>query len=196
MNADHQRLAIADEAARIIHDEGLADYRSAKFKALERLGLKNKGARLPSNEEIERALADRLRIFRGTEHPVLLEDLRTAALEVMRALKMYHARLVGPVLTGTATDHSSIELHLFNDVPEAIDDTLAALGFAPRAVQVRQQFRRGAAERFPGYRFNCMDVECLATVFSINHRRQAPLSPIDGKPMRRAGISEVEALLE
>ena len=54
---DHQRLAIADEAARIIHDEGLADFRSAKYKALERLGLRPKGTRLPSNEEIERALA-------------------------------------------------------------------------------------------------------------------------------------------
>lgn len=192
---DHQRLAIADEAARIIHDEGLADYRSAKYKALERLGLRTKGTRLPSNEEIERALAERLRIFRGEDHTVLLDTLRAAALEVMQALKIYHARLVGPVLHGTATDHSSIDLHLFSDSPENIDATLSALGYVYRPIQLRHQFRKGQPERFPGYQFSAQDFAYSATVFSLTHRRRTPLSPVDGRPMQRAGISQLAALL-
>jgi hypothetical protein len=35
-----------------------------------------------------------------------------------------------------------------------------------------------------------------ATVFPIDGIRQAPLSPINGKPMRRADEKQVEALLQ
>jgi len=193
---DNQRLAVANEAARIIQEEGLADFRSAKAKAVERLGLPINKTRLPSNEEIDTALAERLRIFRGDDHSLLLTEFRRAALFVLHALKTHHARLIGPVLSGTVTDFSTIDLHLFDDVPEAIDTTLDSLGFGPRPIQIRQQFRRGETERFPGYRFRTQEFDFTATVFSIKHRRFAPLSPIDGKPMLRAGIQEVEALLD
>ena len=188
-------MAVANEAARIIQEEGLTDFRSAKEKAVERLGLSAGGTRLPSNGEIDKALAERIRIFRGDDHSIMLNELRCAALSVLRALEMYHARLVGPVLNGTVTEFSTIDLHLFNDAPEAIGDTLAALGFGPRPIQVRQQFRRREIERFPGYRFRTLDIDYTATVFSIKYRRSSPLSPVDGKPMPRAGIQEVEALL-
>lgn len=192
---DNRRAAVADEAARIIQEEGLADFRSAKEKAVERLGLSASNTPLPSNEEVENALAERHRIFRGTDHPVLLHELRRTALTVLHALEIYHARLVGSVLNGTATDFSAIDLHLFSDSSETVGVTLDALGLEHRPTQFRHQFRRGEAERFPGYRFRTLDFECTATVFSIKHRRRAPLSPIDGKPMSRAGIQEVEALL-
>ncbi len=192
---DSQRVTVANEAARIIQEEGLADFRSAKEKAVERLGLSTGGTRLPSNEEVEKALAERIRIFRGADHSILLDELRRAALLILRALEIHHARLVGPVLNGTVTDFSTIDLHLFSDVPESIDVTLDVLGLGHRPTQIRHKFRRGVTERFPGYRFRTMDFEYTATVFSINHRRHSPLSPVDGKPMPRAGIREVEALL-
>jgi hypothetical protein len=34
-----------------------------------------------------------------------------------------------------------------------------------------------------------------ATVFPTDGIRQAPVSPVDGKPMRRANVIELEALL-
>jgi len=192
---DNQRFAVANEAARIIQEEGLADFRSAKEKAVERLGLSTGGTRLPSNEEIDQALAERLRIFRGADHSLLLTEFRRAALSVLHALKMHHARLVGSVLNGTVTDFSTIDLHLFDDLPENIEATLDLLDFSHRQTLIRHRFRRGETERFPGYRFRTLDFDYTATVFSIKHRRHSPLSPIDGKPMLRAGIQEVEALL-
>jgi hypothetical protein len=195
LRPDNQRMAVANEAARIIQEEGLADFRSAKEKAIERLGLYAGGTRLPSNEEVEQALAERQRIFRGNDHPALLYELRQAALSILRTLEIYHARLVGPVLSGTATDFSVIDLHLFSDSPEAVGVTLDVLGLSNRAIQTRHQFRRGEGQRFPGYRFRTQDFEYRATVFSINHRRRSPLSPIDGKPMFRASIQTVETLL-
>ncbi len=192
---DNRRAAIANEAARILQEEGLADFRGAKKKAVERLGLSTGGTRLPSNEEVAQALAERNRIFRGGDHPTLLNELRQAALSILRALEIYHARLVGPVLSGTTTDFSAIDLHLFSDSPETVGVALDVLGLNHRATQIRHQFRRGEAERFPGYRFRTREFEHVATVFSIKHRRYSPLSPIDGKPMARAGIQGVEALL-
>jgi hypothetical protein len=35
-----------------------------------------------------------------------------------------------------------------------------------------------------------------ATVFPLNGVRQAPISPIDGKPMRRADVETVRRLIE
>jgi len=196
LRPDHRRTSVANEAARIIQEEGLADFRSAKAKAVERLGLPAGGTPLPSNEEINRALAERNRIFRAADHPALLCELRDAALSMLRVLEIYHARLVGPVLSGTATDFSAIDLHLFSDAHEAVGVTLDAMGFDHRHLQLRHRFRPGVPETFPGYRFRTEDFYCSATVFPEKHRRRAPLSPIDGKPMLRAGIREVEALLD
>ena len=56
------RTVLAQEAARLICDHGIVDYRAAKQKAAEKLGLLNFGA-LPTNQEIEAAVAERNRIF-------------------------------------------------------------------------------------------------------------------------------------
>jgi hypothetical protein len=39
------------------------------------------------------------------------------------------------------------------------------------------------------------DKEIEAVVFPLNGIRQSPSSPVDGKPMRRADIAELETLL-
>lgn len=191
---DHRRASLANEAARIIQEQGLKDFRTAKDKAVERLGYRNAGT-LPSNGEIEHALAERNRIFGGNAHLMHLGQLRQTAMNMMRALSTYHPRLVGPVLSGHATEHSCIELHLFNDSVEAVSVSLDALGVNHHIAQFRHQFRRGQGQHFPGYRFEIGGCEFLATVFSQLRRRNAPLSPVDGKPMQRADLREIERLL-
>lgn len=190
---DHQRASIADEAARIMMERGMTDYRLAKAKACERLGLR--AGPLPSNEEVEAALAARNRIFRGDRHDLQLRRLREAAVDVMRRLDVFNPRLVGSVLTGTATEHSAIDLHLYSDTPETVGAQLGALGLEPRAIQFQHRWRRGVAERVPGYRFYAQDFEYLASVFPEGRRAHAPLSPVDGRPMRRANHREVARIL-
>ena len=187
-------MTVANEAARIIQEHGLSDFRFAKEKAVERLGLKRNGA-LPSNQEIELALAERNRIFKGKTHPAQLNYLREAALNAMNSLNDFHARLVGAVLSGNATEHSRIDLHLFADSQESVAIALNALKIVHRSVQIRHQFRRRQSEKFPGYRFVMDETEFSATVFPELLLRYSPLSRIDGKPMRRAGIRELELLL-
>lgn len=191
---DYRRSALAVEAARIIQEEGLTDFRSAKSKAAERLGL-GRNAPLPTNEEIEAALAERNRIFRGDTQPVLLEALRHAAFDLMCELQPFHPRLVGDVLTGSATEHSSVDLHLFSDTAEAVSSGLDVLGIVHRSVQRRHRLRRESAEPFPGYRFTIDGCDFTSTVFPLRMRGHAPLSPVDGKPMRRATLREIAELL-
>lgn len=191
---DNRRATLANEAARIIQEQGLSDFRLAKEKAVARLGLRSAGP-LPSNGEIETALAERNRIFRGIDHDAQVRALRTAALGVMRSLEAFHARLVGPVLSGNATEYSVIDLHVFSDAPEAVGEQLDALGIRHRSTQFRHQFRLHHGNRFPGFRFMHDDFEYTATIFSERQRRHAPLSPVDGHPMQRGRIRDVEALI-
>jgi hypothetical protein len=191
---DHQRLALAVEAARIIQEEGLLDFRGAKAKAAARLGL-GRRAHLPDNAEIEAALAERNRIFHGDMLPELLASLRQAAFELMRDLDSYQPRLVGDVLSGNATVHTSVDLHLFSDTAEAVSASLESLGLSHRSIDRRHRLRYDEVEQFPGYRFSVHGCDFASTVFPLRRRGPAPLSPVDGKPMRRAGIRELAELL-
>ena len=192
---DNQRAAVANEAARIIQEQGLKNFRLAKEKAVERLSLRSAGP-LPSNSEIETALAARNRIFRHDDHATHIRALRIAALNVMELLVTFDARLVGPALSGNATEHSTIDLHVFNDYPEAIGAHLDTLGIRHRSAEFHHQFRLRQRESFPGFRFRQHEFEFATTVFSERQRRHSPLSPITGQPMQRASRRDVEALLD
>ncbi|CAG0944236.1 hypothetical protein GPROT2_02498 [Gammaproteobacteria bacterium] len=191
---DHRRTAIAQEAARLMQEHGLRDFRSAKEKAGLRLQLGDKGA-LPSNQEVELAMAERNRIFRGDEHEAFLDVMRQQALQVMAELAAFDPRLVGGVLAGTATETSAIELHAFSDTSEALGAALEALGLAARPFEQRLRVRRDRTESFPGYRFQRNDFDFRLTVFPERGRGNAPLSAIDSRPTRRATARDVAALL-
>ncbi|MDB6088558.1 MAG: hypothetical protein JWN85_1342 [Gammaproteobacteria bacterium] len=193
--SDNLRRALAQEAARIMAEHGIRDFFVAKRKAAERLGVTDGSAVLPKNTEIETALVEYQRLFGGDSHAESLHAQRRAALNAMRYLQEFEPRLVGAVLSGTATEHSDVQLHLFADRAESV-----ALKLMDRRVpyEVTQKRVKMNAERvlaYPGVRFELDDHEIEATVFPTDGIRQAPVSPVDGKPMRRATTFEVEALL-
>jgi len=187
------RTVLAQEAARLICDHGIVDYRAAKQKAAEKLGLLNFGA-LPTNQEIEAAVAERNRIFGAARQQSLLTQLRSVAIAVMQDLRVFKPRLVGPVLSGNVTDHSFISLHLFSEPAESVELQLAASGIRHNLISQRLKLQRDMVEQFPGYRFCADNVRVEITVFPERHNRHAPLSPLDGKPMRRAKLQEVKLL--
>jgi hypothetical protein len=51
------------------------------------------------------------------------------------------------------------------------------------------------SENFPALRFEADGRTVDATVFPIDGIRQSPYSPVDGRPMRRADVREVSALV-
>lgn len=191
------RNLLAQEAARIIVDQGLRDYSAAKIKAAERLGMHRYGA-LPGNAEIEQAISEHLLLFNGQSHAELLLRLRSTALAALRLLKDFSPRLVGPVLAGTADENSTINLHVFADSCEEVALYLDELNISCHLYERRLKQRRGRNVRpdvYPGYEFMFEGEPVAATVFPIDGIRQAPISPIDGKPMRRVDAKGLETLL-
>lgn len=187
------RLLITQEAARIILDEGLDDFRAAKRKAAERLGLPA-GRNLPGNSEIEAALMERQRLFATPRERSRLERLRQSALQAMRLLRAFEPRLVGSVLRGTAHAHSDVNIHVFTDSVEDVVFCLMEAGIPHRNVERRLRTWDGA-QTYPAIRFVAGDVEVEVVVFPYDGLRQAPPSPVDGRPMERAGLGKLESLL-
>ena len=92
----------------------------------------------------------------------------------------------GPVLSGNITEHSTINMHVFADSSESVGMRLDACGIYHQSRLRRHSIRRGQVEEFPGYEFFADDFTVEATVFPERRKGHAPLSPVDGKPMRRA----------
>ena len=194
-NGDRARQLLAQEAARIIVNQGIRDYRVAKTKAAERLGFNSRGS-LPGNAEIERAVSEHLQLFGRESHSDLLRALRRTAVSAMNMLQPFSPRLVGPVLQGTADGHSAVNLHVFADSPELVALELEQIGVGYRPYERRLKSRRGQVETYAGFEFNHGNNAIQVTVFPVDGIRQAPMSPVDGKPMRRVDSDGVQALLE
>jgi len=193
--SDRARQVLAQEAARIICEQGIEDYRLAKMKAAERLGMSAHGA-LPGNPEIEQAISEHLQLFGRESHSDLLLALRRAAISAMEMLSAYTPRLVGPVLHGTAGESSAVNLHLFSDSPEQVAWTLEESLIQYRPFERRVKSRRKEVRSFAAFRFDHDDAPIEATVFPYDGIRQAPISPINGKPMQRADTRTVRELVD
>ena len=192
---ERTRQVLAQEAARIIVNHGVRDYRVAKQKAAERLGVSGRGA-LPGNPEIEAAVAEHLQLFGGDDHADRLRLMRVAALAAMELLADFSPRLVGPVLTGTADENSSVNLHVFTDSPEAVALELEQIGISYRPYERRLKSRRNQVETYSGFEFHHNHSPIQATVFPVDGIRQAPMSPVTGKPMKRVDAAAVQEMLE
>jgi hypothetical protein len=151
---------------------------------------------LPSNVEIEAALRAHQRLFGGESHGHTLKEQRRIALDTMRVLEEFQPRLVGSVLTGTATDYSDINLHLFADRSESVAIRLIEIGVPHQFYERRVKMDAERSINYPALRFEASGRTVDATVFPIDGIRQAPYSPVDGRPMKRADAREVSDLID
>ncbi len=187
------RRRIAVEAARLIADDGLRDFHVAKRKAAARIGAFDE-ASLPRNSEIEDALREHQRLFQGDSQPRDLARLRETAIEAMRFLARFEPRLVGPVLDGSADEHSAVRLHLFSDDPREV-----LMFLEEQRIPYEEHTRAAAASQAPGdwpvLQISADGVVVDITVFPLDGLRQAPPDRVSGKPMQRATLAMVEAIV-
>jgi hypothetical protein len=188
------RLEVAAEAARILATEGQHNYHAAKKKAAERIGVSERLA-LPSNIEVKDALRSYQALYGGPAHRQNIERLRRTAARSMQLLGDFQPRLVGAVLDGTANAHSRIALHVFADAVESLILFLVEQGAAFSQEQRQIRWYDGGHRIVPLVVLELDDVEIEMTIFEPVHLRQAPPSPIDGRPQRRASLTEVEYLI-
>lgn len=191
---DLLRQRITQEAARIMAEDGVRDFAAAKRKAAARLNQAD-NHHLPSNREIEAALADYLRLFRARELPQILRHLLQVALETMRLLEPYGPRLVGPLLQGLATPYSEVQVQVFPDEPEQVAVLLQEHGIPYEEADRRLRYGGDRQAAAPVFRFVAGDTAVEITALPPQAAREAPLSPVDARPMKRAGVQEVERLL-
>ena len=188
-----RRSRVAQEAARIMVEGGHEDYELAKRKALERLGMA-KARALPGNDEIEQALKLHQRLFRSHVQPRSLRKLRRLAGDLMSELEDFAPKLAGPVLAGSADEHSELTLHLFADSIEDVAVYLIERGVSYRPGERRLRFSPHETERVGAYELEVDEVRVVLVVFAGRLRRRVPLCPVDGRPMARAGRAELEAI--
>ncbi len=190
----HARREIAAEAARIMATQSQNNFRIAKQKAAQRLGINYRQA-MPSNVEIETALRAYQDFYGGQQHINQIQRFREIALRVMRSLESFCPRLVGPVLEGTADKHARVSLHIFNDPPDAVVMHLLDKGLEFFNEQRKIRWHDGSYRMVPLIITNTEEVTIELSLFHSVDLRQAPPSPVDGRPQKRARVYEVECLL-
>ena len=176
-------------------EQGIEDFLQAKRKAADRLRV-NDVAVLPKNVEIEAALREHQRLFGRDLHDDTLKEQRRAALRAMRMLAEFEPRLVGSVLTGTATEYSDINLHLFADGSESVAIFLLDTGVPHQIYERRVRMDAERIVNYPALRFEADGRTIDATVFPVDGIRQSPYSPVDGRPMKRADARDVAELID
>jgi hypothetical protein len=189
-----RRHRLAHEAARMMAEGGIRDYHQAKLKAAARLGFAD-DASLPRNREIEDALREYQRLFQADAQVAELRRRREAALHALEFFAAFDARLVGPVLDGTADGNSPVLLQLFADDADAVPRFLADHTIPAESRSRRLRLDRERSDEFPVWLFSAEELAFDATVLPLAALRQAPLSNVDEKPMPRASLSQLRALL-
>lgn len=188
------RALIAAAAARIMAEDGIDDFALAKRKAAKQLGAAE-GKGLPTNDEIEAELRAYRALYQADEHPELVAELLRVALDAMRALERFSPYLTGPVLKGLAGPYAEIELQLFPESNKELEMFLLDRNIA---------FTTREARRYSGDRARAASVFSLAwqglplklSVLDPRDERTALKTSQAGRALERAGIREIEAILQ
>ncbi len=194
---DRIREEIAQDAARLMYEEGVKEYRDAKRKAAHRFGRHKAlslGSHLPSNAEVHAELVQLIKRYEGEVLPERLLQLRLLALKYLVFFAPYRPLLVGSVLKGAVRANSDIDLHLFADDPEEVETFLnqQAIPYTQETVTVQH------GNRFIDYPHIYLEegetvVEC--TIYPPEERRHPPKSSITGKTMERASAKHLAELI-
>lgn len=187
------RRHIAYLAARLMAEDGIADFAAAKQKAARQAGLEDARS-LPDNSEIEEALRDYQVLYQKDEQPAQLRHLREVAVKAMREFEQFRPALVGSVLSGTAGQFSDVNLQVFTDDPKAL--TLYLLNKHYRFEEGTRRVRRN--DRFqevPHVSLEVDDVTVTLTVLDLDDERAGARGRAAELPPQRARLAEVEALL-
>jgi predicted nucleotidyltransferase len=136
------RRRVARESAILLYTSQEKEYKQAKRRAAQTLGVRV----LPSNLEVAEELD---RIADETEGSLRQErilQMRKDALKIMDALRDFNPRLIGSVWRGTAHRNSDIDIEAFTSSPEAVLAQLKKSNFKIERTEWCSDAKRGKAE--------------------------------------------------
>jgi hypothetical protein len=190
------RETIAQEAAKWMANHGIADFESAKRRALKALGLARVDSNMiPTHQEVQQALISHQNLFTDPHREKALSTLRAKAYRAMLILKSFDPHLTGMVLDGSATVHANIELHIFASTSEEVMIHLINLNIPHESTEQRMQLLDKQFKIFPIIRFYLAESTIDAVIFPEKTMKYHARCQISGKPMQRADIEDVKVLV-
>jgi hypothetical protein len=189
------RRSIAGAAARLMAEDGIADYGAAKRKAAKSLGAGMAEA-LPTNEEVEAELRAYQALYQEEEQPGRLRAMREVALKVMDLLSDFRPYLTGAVLDGTAGRYSGIELDLFADSAKDVEISLLSRNISYEPSDKGRTNTHAAHLPEAQLHMEWDGTPILLTVYPFAAERHHRRGPLAGRSQMRARAEAVAALLE
>jgi hypothetical protein len=195
--ADKIRDCIACEAARLMYEDGVREYRDAKRKAAKRFGPEKAlslGSHLPTNAQIHEEFTRLLSTREEDLLPERLLRLRLAALRYLELFAEFSPYLVGSVLSGAVTSQSDIDIHLFAPSLEEVEDLLVRHGmsFETETVPIR---KGGKITDYTHVYLEDAGVVVECSVYAVEEKNNRTVSSITGKPMERASLKQLKKLI-
>jgi hypothetical protein len=188
-----RRSRIAYLAARLMAEDGIEDFATAKRKAARQAGTPDT-RELPTNEEVDAALKTYQSIYHREEHRSRLRELRERAVRAMRELAQFNPYLTGSVLNGNAGKYADINLQLFTDNEKAVELYLIDRGIAYKAAQNRL-YAGEEMRTVPVYEVTDDGTVIELTVLTPHDLRGPLRTTPEGKNIERAKLPMVEQLL-
>ncbi|MDP3088047.1 MAG: hypothetical protein Q8M99_07710 [Methylotenera sp.] len=201
-NSQQLRQLIAQQAARMMAEDGISDFAYAKKKACRQFeGLDNSA--LPSNSEIEEELKLYNALFLSDEQPENLINLRKNALFTMQLLEKFNPHLTGAVLDGTAGLGSETHIHLFADSLKDVEMFLLNQDIPfetnEKSYRVMNDGKRDKKgdnrKKIPVFALEMSTGVIKISVFEVDEIRVATKRAADGSNAERANIQDLMALL-
>lgn len=201
-NLDHIRQMIAQQAARMMAQEGIHDFAYAKKKAGRQLGVSENSV-MPTNAEIEEEIRLYHEIYNADEQPLLLAQLRKAALMTMQLFERFNPHLTGSVLDGTASKHSQTNIHLFADSVKDVEMFLLnqqiPFESSEKSYRVSDKPSKDKKEKVrktvPVFTLETEFGLVKLSVFDVDDMRVATKKTSDGSNAERADITDLQTLL-
>jgi len=201
-NLLHIRQLVAQQAARMMAEDGISDYAYAKKKAGRQLGALENSS-LPSNAEIEEELKRYNALFLSEAQPENLRELRKNALYTMQLLEKFNPHLTGAVLDGTAGLLSETHIHLFADSIKEVEMFLlnAQIPFdvnekSYRIMNDGKRDKKGDGRKtVPVFTLETDIGLIKLSVFEVNDIRVPTKRAVDGSNAERINIEGLRSLL-
>lgn len=201
-NLDQLRQVIAQQAARMMIEDGISDFAYAKRKAGRQLDVSAKSV-LPTNSEIEEEIRLYHQLYNAEDQPQALKTLREAALATMQLFARFNPHLTGSVLDGTAGKNGQTEIHLFADSAKEVEIFLLSqqIPFESSEKTYRTSDRPSKDKKdkvrktVPVYILETEHGRQKLSVFEYDDLRVATKRTGDGSNADRADITELKALI-
>ena len=188
-----QRQQICDTAARIIYEDGIRDYQKAKQRACDLLHLKSNTS-LPTNEEIEHAVHQRINLFEAADQITEPQNQFGVAKDILGILSDYQPRVTQTLTTSVKLKNIPLEIHTFSDTAELICDELNWRGISNFLVEKRYRYSNAQYANVPLIICQLDNYDIEISVFKEKELHRSPVCPTNGKTYQRISLKQLNQM--